>query len=72
MIEILKEKKVIKFELEPRKENDWNSLKPEQINILFAAKNNNIEYIKAMTEIRFAAEFNFHDKSGNTPLYEAV
>ena len=70
--ELCADKSAVKFELSPMAKKDWANLKPEQKNILFAARNNNLDYIRQMTETHFAADFNFQDKNGNTPLYEAV
>ena len=48
------------------------NLKPEQKNILQAARSNNVAYIRQMHKGHFANEFNFKDENGNTPLYIAV
>lgn len=70
--EICADKKEIKFELSPKARKNWQELRPEQKNILQAARSNNVDYIRQMIETHFATEFNFQDKNGNTPLYEAV
>ena len=44
--ELCADKSAVKFELSPMATKDWANLKPEQKNILFAARNNNLDYIR--------------------------
>lgn len=48
-------------------------MKPEQFNILQAARSNNYEYIRSMAQTHFDFELHdFKDQNGNTPLWVAA